>query len=147
MNIKTSELSGAALDWAVAYADDLDLQQSMPELEKDAHGVMLFLPLEFGQEYRECWQPTNNWNQGGPIIEREKISLIRCDDDYEVDSKGFTTRKRIPVWAAEKGDDPDQIKAFELSLKSRRVKQCYCDNCFYGRTTLANELLNRIAAA
>ena len=46
--MKTSELTGAALDWAV----------------------------EFALEVVGCLgSPSTNWAQGGPIIEREKIDL------------------------------------------------------------------------
>ena len=50
MKIKTSELTGAALDWAVA---------------------IVFNPAyEWGE-----WKPSTNWAQGGPIIEKEQIDL------------------------------------------------------------------------
>ena len=42
--------------------------------------------------------------------------------------------KRNPDRTAE----DDEIKAHSSNEK------CYCDNCFYGRTKLANELLKRI---
>ena len=53
MKIKTSELKGAALDWAVAQ-------------------------IEFNGEYRPISLPdySTDWSQGGPIIEREKIQLL-----------------------------------------------------------------------
>jgi len=47
------------------------------------------------------YQPSTNWAQGGPIIERENITIIRANDEYECDEKGFTTLKRIPQWFAE----------------------------------------------
>jgi len=49
--MKTSELTGAALDWAVAKCE--------------------------GQTYHgPAWtKPSTDWAQGGPIIEREAISL------------------------------------------------------------------------
>jgi len=54
--MKTSELTGAALDWAVA------------EIEKPIwwHG--------------KTYQPSTNWAQGGPIIEREGLTLDQWDD-------------------------------------------------------------------
>jgi hypothetical protein len=50
-DMKTSELTGPALDWAVAKAA--------------------------GQTYHgPAWtKPSTDWKQGGPIIEREKITL------------------------------------------------------------------------
>jgi len=55
MKIKTSELTGAALDWAVAKAQDL---QGKPR----------------------NWAPapySTDWSHAGPIIERESIHLRR----------------------------------------------------------------------
>ena len=49
--MKTSELTGPALDWAVEVAEEMTVSQ------------------------RE-FQPSTNWAQGGPIIEREKLSVV-----------------------------------------------------------------------
>lgn len=54
MKIKTSELTGAALDWAVAKCD----------------GRIYGAP---GTIYE--FQPSRLWAQGGPIIEREKYEI------------------------------------------------------------------------
>jgi hypothetical protein len=54
MKMKTSELTGTALDWAVA------------ECERD-----------YGDRPKKYeWAPSEKWEQGGPIIEREKIVLL-----------------------------------------------------------------------
>ena len=53
--MKTSELSGAALDWAVTKCEGFD------------HEVT---SSEWGM-----WGWVTDWAQGGPIIERELISL------------------------------------------------------------------------
>jgi len=58
MKIKTSELSGIALDWAVAKCEGLE--------------------KVFYQEDESClvkFQPSTNWSQGGSIIEREQINI------------------------------------------------------------------------
>jgi hypothetical protein len=52
--MKTSELSGAALDWAVTKCEGYD------------HKVT---SSEWGM-----WGWATDWTQGGPIIEREKIN-------------------------------------------------------------------------
>lgn len=63
--MKTSELAGAALDWAVAKCEGLSGATS---------GVMVvYLPDE-SDCYHE-YTPSTDWSQGGPIIEREKITL------------------------------------------------------------------------
>lgn len=56
MKIKTSELSGAALDWAVAKCEDRDMYI-------DELGEVCFRDGDFG-DY------SSDWSQGGPIIER-----------------------------------------------------------------------------
>jgi len=67
--MKTSELTGAALDWAVAKCEGfkLDLNPS----DKILSGWWQCGP--------NAWQPLRqysaNWGHGGEIIEREKIRL------------------------------------------------------------------------
>lgn len=56
--MKTAELIGAALDWAVAKCEGVYLAEPVP---LDA-GCVPFLP-------------SINWAQAGPIIEREGIDL------------------------------------------------------------------------
>jgi hypothetical protein len=55
MKVKTKELTDCALDWAVADADGNDMEYFQV--------VDAFAPSEY-------------WDQGGPIIEREGIDLI-----------------------------------------------------------------------
>ena len=64
MKIKTSELTGAALAYAVA--------QTTPDLMQV--GLCFYIrDVESGE--RVLFNPAENWSQGGPIIEREKIRL------------------------------------------------------------------------
>ena len=59
--MKTSELEGIALDWAVAWANgNITI--------KNFSGVFYLLD-------GDVWNPSTDWAQGGPIIEREKITL------------------------------------------------------------------------
>jgi hypothetical protein len=59
MKIQTKELTGAALDWAVA------------QCEEDRLGVSYLTPrAKAGLD-----SPSTDWAQGGPIIERERISV------------------------------------------------------------------------
>lgn len=55
MKIKTSELIGVQLDWAVAKC--------------------LGYPWYSGQV---IWRPTFNWSQAGPIIEQEKLHIAEA---------------------------------------------------------------------
>lgn len=63
--MKTSELTGAALDWAVAKAEGA----YQPSLDVFRDGSML---VNYGGMYPE-W--STDWSHGGPIIERETIEL------------------------------------------------------------------------
>ena len=64
--MKTNELTGAALDWAVAKCEGL--------CEGD---------FAWYYDRRDTFNYSTNWAQGGPIIEREKITLrIWEDEDY-----------------------------------------------------------------
>lgn len=57
--MKTSELKGAALDWAVAKCEGK-------------------LPASY-DDWKQTWPHySTDWSQGGPIIDREKIE-IRCN--------------------------------------------------------------------
>jgi len=77
MKIKTSELFGSALDWAVTWAQHPSGPTGEGWYERDADGK-LFDPLN------ECTvSPSTIWEQGGPIIERESISVLPFDDRWE----------------------------------------------------------------
>jgi hypothetical protein len=72
MQIKTSELTGAALDWAVAKTADYLTQLGdhwMVTLPK-VSARMNFVPGP-----RCVFTPSTRWAQGGPIIEQELIEL------------------------------------------------------------------------
>jgi hypothetical protein len=76
--LKVCELTGAALDWAVAKAEE----------ERD----VLFCQRQYGRllvriagdhETRDVewpYAPSTDWSQGGPIIEREGISVVQQGD-------------------------------------------------------------------
>ena len=66
MPMKTSELTGAALDWAVAKCEDLE------HYFEDGLVCLKGQPFDTHWLY---WTPSTDWAQGGPIIEREKIQI------------------------------------------------------------------------
>ena len=86
----TNNLTGRDLDYAVAVAEGRDL---------DISGG--YDPLG---NYYEPFEPSTNWSQAGPIIERESISIIRLDNKSIPDSNGFWQGKYISRWAAVIGD-------------------------------------------
>ena len=64
MKIKTSEMTGTALDWAVAKCEGID--------------DLLFICHEVGR-----FRYSTDWSQGGPIIERECISVEFCRAEFK----------------------------------------------------------------
>ena len=66
--MKTSELTGAALDWAVAKCEGSNSVAACYYDDDD-------LPMCRDEAPHMEWQPSTNWDQGGPIIEREGINL------------------------------------------------------------------------
>ena len=67
--MKTSELTGAALDWTVAQCEGLTDWDSVDLVFRDDNF---------------CWyEPSTNWAQGGPIIERKNIGLWSEGYDWE----------------------------------------------------------------
>lgn len=76
MKIKTSKLTDAALDWAVAVAKC--------EGKKVGYEFTLFSPVVIVG--LDPYEPSEDWSQGGPIIERENIALYpHGDGTYEAE--------------------------------------------------------------
>jgi hypothetical protein len=71
MKVKTSEAEGEVLNYLVAKCEgyfDID----MASVHEGVTDVFYF----------PRWQPSTDWAQGGPIIERERICLIDQGGDY-----------------------------------------------------------------
>ena len=66
--MKTSELTGAALDWAVAYCEGLALVDGCL-FTKDPDDEQVF------------YSPSTDWSQAGPIIELENIATWPDDEE------------------------------------------------------------------
>lgn len=78
MKLKTNELTGATLDWAVAKCEGYEEGVYMrgPCIHIDITGKATGLTVPINREY--VWfDPGANWSQGGPIIERESIDVAR----------------------------------------------------------------------
>lgn len=74
---KVSELTGAELDYWVAKANG-----DNPCIEDGKCMVIVSPGAMAGNEtYRFYFQPSLDWRLGGPIIEREKISIVHDERD------------------------------------------------------------------
>jgi hypothetical protein len=69
--MKTAELIGAALDWAVMKAEGPDSLAVNFYYDGDTP-----LCVDDQIDISEEWHPSTDWTQGGPIIEREMIELV-----------------------------------------------------------------------
>lgn len=83
MKIKTSELTGTKLAYAVGVADKRIMRNGI------GRSLEVRGRTEDGEELPDSWDmwmlwyPQDNWSQGGPIIEREAISVVPCESMEE----------------------------------------------------------------
>ena len=70
--MKVNQLEGVALDWAVTKAEGFD-----SEVDGPVWGM---------------WKWATDWGQGGPIIEREGISLTFENGDWTASAPGRAVR-------------------------------------------------------
>lgn len=80
MEYKTAELEGPLLDAAVGKAEGLKVERGI--------GGALFVEgrtaggiSEYGPDPNQDFSPSIEWHDGGPIIERERITMGFCGDD------------------------------------------------------------------
>ena len=89
MKIKTSDLTGTALDWAVAY-----IMGATDAWRSDAPFFWNGVPCVRVAGHDVRYSPSTDWALGGPIIEGERIDIkcwefhsmpwkasMRCDDE------------------------------------------------------------------
>lgn len=86
--MKTADLAGAALDWAVAKCEGPSTRRVQP-----AHALSGLLTYS-----ADVPTYSTDWAQGGPIIERERITVVCAVGDYSSKLRGYKT-----YWVAEIG--------------------------------------------
>lgn len=67
MKIKVSELTGSALDWAVA--------KIVQDWNDEDRWLNTIGYIDSGDSEDEPYQPSTNWSQGGKLIHENKISI------------------------------------------------------------------------
>jgi hypothetical protein len=85
--MKTSELTGAALDWAVCEATGMLKAYTQFRSGKN------FLKV-YGVARNKHLHPSTDWSQGGPIIEREGISW-HCGNKASWHAYGYGSADNI----------------------------------------------------
>lgn len=123
MKIKTSELIGPALDWAVAkclkiktgYGSSYGPKLLRASTHYAKHNVLA----------GEVWSPSSNWSQGGPIINRDRIELVPS-----VNGK---------VWYAESLDRSARVERCNTPLIA--AMRCYVASKLGEEVNIPEELL------
>lgn len=119
--MKTQNLTGAALDWAVAKAAGYSLNT---------------LDLLYDIKCYSKFKPSTDWAQGGPIIECEGITVAFCSGDLgEPRSYWIATSEQ---WSWEFGygpyhhqDDEKSIQIYKHAIHTGptpliAAMRCYC---------------------
>nr|WP_282103255.1 phage protein NinX family protein [Pseudomonas sp. PNPG3] len=87
IEVKTAELSGLALDWAVGIADGRELE--LPNAVRKRTCVVWCDPFvikreghpDFHDKTRRHWKPSTDWADGGPLVEAYDVELVRFGDE------------------------------------------------------------------
>jgi hypothetical protein len=94
MKIKTVDLTGQALNWAVARCEGPNSVAACYYVDD--------LPVYLDEAPTPEWKPSTDWSQGGPIIERERIDVT-----WHIDHWTATW------WADNSGMAKDQAQRFK----------------------------------
>lgn len=98
--IQTKDLTGAALDWAVATAGQewKTAHKHFPTMTLDptfsgisdwqSGGFVYLVPSNPMRQDPQIYNPSTDWSLGGPIIERERIELLSNGADWEAGEMG-----------------------------------------------------------
>jgi hypothetical protein len=131
MLMKTSGLTGAALDWAVALCEgatnlrrnthrfDTSFLIDMPTGRLD-HKAIIFL---------KTYKPSESWNEGGPINERERITTGPIWHDSKL------------YWEAYKESPDNENEYFEGETMLEAAMRCYVASKLGDEIEISEELL------
>jgi hypothetical protein len=108
--METSELTGAALDWAVAKAAKQQVNVGFRNLT--------YTPDDKRSLY--SYSPSTNWAQGGPLIEREQLELRFINNKWFAEAGDGTFRQGetpliaamrcfVTVWLGREIDLPGEV--------------------------------------
>jgi hypothetical protein len=119
--MKTSELIGPALDWAVAKCEGYDRQI---RLNKHKEWEDLGRTQVRDDDYT-MWNPSEDWAQGGPIIEREKVIVDLAPNG----------------WCCMLFEDEDQIAEEFGPTPLIAAMRCFCVSKLGDEVDIPKELL------
>ena len=103
MKVKTSSLTGVALDWAVAKCG--------------CAPVGSFLDGIVAHQSYANYHPSADWSQGGPIIENEGISVEYCRAEFK--SEWIAYKLGLPDEDSPQGGPTPLIAAMRTYVASK----------------------------
>jgi hypothetical protein len=131
MKIKTSELQGSALDWAVAKCEGRKPSCYTGIVRATAHPDFPDSPPIFGPELNY----STDWALAGPIIERENINVFMDDEKWAAYAshslpQNFYGTSKDPDW-----DDGDEGSPLVAAMR------CYVASVLGDEVEVPDELL------
>lgn len=125
--IETSELIGAALDYAVGRANGW-LDYPTDSIEKGVYWHTDPAKAPYGHRmWKEDYQPSTNWEQGGPVIERVGIAISKV--------KAIKTRQWVAGLAL-----PSKAPSYGPTPLVAAMR-CYVTQCLGNEVKIPRELL------
>lgn len=121
MKVKTSKLTGVALDWVVAQ-----IEGDNPEIGYEMDGTIIY-GYFLGDEHNGSflpYSPSTNWSQAGHIIERELLSF-----------------KMDGGWYASSWNDDGRKDWYEGPTPLIALMRCYVDDKLGYEVEIPKELL------
>lgn len=86
--IKTAEAEGPVLDWLAAKCEDF--RDDFAIIRVWNNRVTKIIPGDYEtSEVYTSYSPSADWAQGGPIIEREDISILRCFGCWRAEKENY----------------------------------------------------------
>lgn len=104
VTVKTEDLIGPALDWAVAQVDDVKTMMMAPRKGEPKKPFALFgsLALTVGGEEESSYTPSTCWHCGGPLIEKYEMTVILMQSPYEKSEQA--KRPGTGIWSSKQRD-------------------------------------------
>lgn len=93
-------IDSARLDLQVARVEGVDAVLSDPYPNGSVSCVTYYSRGESGHMDGRSYCPSSDWSDGGPIIERERISLVERTDHWFADLRGASATGPTPLIAA-----------------------------------------------
>lgn len=143
MKIKVTEAPPLAIDWAVAVLQGVrgeDLKAVIRPGEEKASYLNLMLRDSDGElsgTFTMATSYSTDRSAGWKIwriLDEKGISIIRVNDEFGADSRGYCNNVRIPVWAATTGQHGLQTSTDHQSHEP--MFQIDGDSVTYGPTPI-----------